>query len=51
MTDGYTAKGTYQPYGGIEKAYVTGPTGTGKALIVIYDIFGCAVSLGLASLR
>ena len=47
MTNDYTAKGTYQPYGGIEKAYVTGPAGTGKALVVIFDIFGRVLSSSL----
>jgi len=36
----YTPKGEYKPYGGHDKAYIVGPTGTGKALIIVYDIFG-----------
>jgi len=36
----YEPKGTTKAYAGFQKAYVTGPDGTGRALIGIYDIFG-----------
>ncbi|KAG8905803.1 hypothetical protein FRB99_008228 [Tulasnella sp. 403] len=40
VAENYEAKGTYKPFGGLDKAYITGPEGTGKALVVIFDIFG-----------
>lgn len=36
----YTGKGQYKSYAGMDKVYMVGPEGTGKAIIVIYDIFG-----------
>ncbi|KIJ32099.1 hypothetical protein M422DRAFT_36016 [Sphaerobolus stellatus SS14] len=36
----YEPKGTIKPYVGFQKAYVTGPEGTGRVLVGIYDIFG-----------
>lgn len=36
----YTPLGSYKSLGGIEKVYVVGPEGTGKALLGVYDIFG-----------
>jgi len=38
--DDYELKGTYKPYSVFEKAYVTGPEDTDKAIIFVYDIFG-----------
>jgi len=38
--DDYELKGSYKPYGIFEKAYITGPEDTDKAIIFIYDIFG-----------
>jgi len=36
----YEAKGEYKSFAGIDKVYMVGPEGTGKAIIIIYDIFG-----------
>ncbi|KAH9927519.1 Alpha/Beta hydrolase protein [Epithele typhae] len=37
----YTPKGTFKPYGGFNKVYVTGPETPGKmAIVCVYDIFG-----------
>lgn len=35
----YTPKGSYGKLGGI-KSYGVGPTDTGKAILVVYDVFG-----------
>ncbi|KAI1352702.1 alpha/beta-hydrolase [Xylaria sp. FL0043] len=39
VSSGYEAKGTYEQIGGY-KTYVTGPSGTTKGVVTIYDIFG-----------
>ncbi|KAI1130035.1 alpha/beta-hydrolase [Nemania abortiva] len=39
VSQGYDAKGSYEELGGY-KTYVTGPSGTTKGLVTIYDIFG-----------
>ncbi|KAG8902892.1 hypothetical protein FRC01_009436 [Tulasnella sp. 417] len=36
----YTGKGEYKSYADMDKVYMVGPEGTGKAIIIIYDIFG-----------
>lgn len=36
----YQSKGTFKSFADFEKVYVTGPEGTGRALIAIFDIFG-----------
>jgi dienelactone hydrolase len=36
----YEPKGKYIAYGGSDKAYVVGPVDTGKALVIVFDIFG-----------
>lgn len=36
----YIPKGRYEPYSVFDKAYITGPEGTGKALVFVYDVFG-----------
>jgi len=36
----YIAKGEYKAYGGLDKCYMVGPTGTGKVILIVYDIFG-----------
>jgi dienelactone hydrolase len=36
----YEPKGSFKAYAGFPKAYITGPEGTGRALIAVYDIFG-----------
>jgi len=40
VVEGYEPKGEYKPYAGFEKAYITGPKDTGKAIVVAYDAFG-----------
>lgn len=45
----YSAKGTYKSLGGIDKVYVTGPEGSGKALVGVYDIFGLSSLANLAT--
>jgi len=40
LRDDYELKGSYKPYGIFDKAYITGPDHTNKAIIFIYDIFG-----------
>lgn len=42
ITDNYEPKGSYHPYGGLEKAYIVTPAGAhDKGVVFIYDIFGC----------
>lgn len=36
----YQPKGTFKSFAGFEKVYVTGPEGTSRALIAVFDIFG-----------
>jgi len=36
----YTPKGEYKAYAGLDKCYFVGPTGTGKVIVIVYDIFG-----------
>jgi len=38
--DDYELKGSYKKYGVFDKAYVTGPEDTKRAIIFVYDIFG-----------
>ncbi|KIO26768.1 hypothetical protein M407DRAFT_197311 [Tulasnella calospora MUT 4182] len=42
IIQGYEKKGDYSPYGGLEKAYITGPDpkDTGRAILVVYDVLG-----------
>ncbi|KAG8905793.1 hypothetical protein FRB99_008218 [Tulasnella sp. 403] len=40
VAEGYEPKGTYKAFGSFEKAYVTGSSGSGRAIINIYDAFG-----------
>ncbi|KAG8854004.1 hypothetical protein FRB96_007867 [Tulasnella sp. 330] len=38
ITDGYKEKGEYKEYAGL-RTYFTGPTNTGRTILVFYDIF------------
>lgn len=39
ISEGYEEKGEYKELEGV-KTYFTGPTDTGKAIIIAFDIFG-----------
>ena len=36
----YTPKGSFSPFAGFNRAYITGPSQSSLAIITVYDIFG-----------
>ncbi|KAG8892702.1 hypothetical protein FRC00_011706 [Tulasnella sp. 408] len=40
VSEGYEKKGEFISLGSLEKAYVTGPKETGRAIVVVYDVIG-----------
>lgn len=40
VSEGYEKKGEFIPLGNLEKAYVTGPKETGRAIVIVYDVIG-----------
>ena len=37
----YTPKGSYKEYAGFKRVYVTGPKSSDRAIVSVFDIFGC----------